>query len=178
MHPTDNVVVFQAYRSHKLLKEMEEKELKFKQLQRMKELAMKHKTVDKRDSTSECSFEQRRESSQFPSTFGNTMSMLPGKISQMTSARRSFAEIHSANKAFKIDEAGDYEIETNYVHRNTHNQLKVLEINKVGRDPNVVDIEFKTSSSAREKSSKKKIKNKQYKIISGLAERKEIKKDK
>jgi hypothetical protein len=45
-----DAVVFPAYRSHKLLQNMEEKELKFKKLQRMKELSMKQKSFNRKKS--------------------------------------------------------------------------------------------------------------------------------
>lgn len=53
-----DAIVFPAYRSHKLLHNMEEKELKFKKLQRMKELAMKHKSLNRKSSQAPYDFNQ------------------------------------------------------------------------------------------------------------------------
>ncbi|CAI2360798.1 unnamed protein product [Moneuplotes crassus] len=43
-----DTIVHSSYKSHRLLQQMEEKEAKFKKLQRLKELSMKHNVLEKR----------------------------------------------------------------------------------------------------------------------------------
>jgi hypothetical protein len=164
----NEVVMYPAYQSHKLLLKMEEKEFKFKQLQRVKELAMRHKTLDKGESGNDISFDKRRESSLPQNNIENTMNVLQGRASHITSARRSSGAMHTNN--LDADEAGGYDLENHYLHQNTHNQIKVIKVDKISKDTILAENKFMTANSVREKSVKKKNKVKQCKIVSSLAD--------
>lgn len=97
-----DTVIYPAYHSHKLLQKIEQKEINFKKIQRMKELASRHKSLSRRRSQTQYDFNRikvagGRDSSQISmlddkmsSTIEQVTFNMPGKVSQMTSARCSF----------------------------------------------------------------------------------------
>lgn len=150
-----DAIIFPAYRSHKLLQKMEEKELKFKQLQRMKELAIRHRSIDRRNSElphdyNSLKMTHGRESSQISrldpkisSTLDHTQFSHVGHKSQMTSARHPFNS-GSVAKDKNVDDAGDYDLERSPKYRKTtHVDIRASKILKVSKFIKLIMINYR-----------------------------------
>lgn len=113
-----DVIVFPAYRSHRLLIKMEEKEQKYKQLQRIKELSNKGKRNTRRNSEHPRDFhnlsqEELHYSTNLSELNQNTSSTLDGSIFKMVgktsnvSSNRPSVDMTRNKNRTKVDESGE-----------------------------------------------------------------------
>jgi len=140
-----DTIVFPGYRSHKLLLQMEEKELRFKQLQRMKELAKRDRSVHHRNSelyhstNDSVNYSYRHESNKSALLIPKILNTIdtPSVInkinkSQVTSARNSLGFIE--NKHFNPETAENTEYDDS--PKVASNPLSRLGSNKASKQLN------------------------------------------
>jgi len=139
-----DTVIYPAYHSHKLLQKIEQKEINFKKIQRMKELASRHKSLSRRRSQTQYDFNRikvagGRDSSQISmlddkmsSTIEQVTFNMPGKVSQMTSARCSF-DINTGKNTQKTSQIDCDSPQYRKTFDNTSNMEKIQ--NKFKKSP-------------------------------------------